>query len=150
MKVVLINPRSPYLENDASYPPMWAMYIAAKVEQYGHVAEIVDLTVDKNKQLDSLDADLFMVTAVTPNINNVLNLIEKLNPSIPVVIGGAHPTHVPIAIRPRMNVIIVSGEAEPIMESLLRTIPHGVFKPLYDGGIAKISEIQYKNHHGIL
>lgn len=137
----MINPRSPYLENDASYPPMWAMYIAAKIQEFGHTVEIVDLTVNHDLQVENLTADLFMVTAVTPNIYNVLQLINRLDKNVPVILGGAHPTHVPITL-PRSNVIVLQGEAESIIWTVLEHIVHKKYFNLYQGGIARITDIR--------
>ena len=100
MKILLINPPSPYLENDASYPPMGLMYVAAALEKLGHKVEILDLTVAKpwEKAIRALSWDsvnLIGITCVTPNVPMVAEVVRNLPEHIPKMIGGAHPTFLP-------------------------------------------------------
>lgn len=40
MKITLINPPSPYLENDAACPPTGLMYLATPLKEAEHEMEI--------------------------------------------------------------------------------------------------------------
>ena len=43
-KIILINPPSPYLANDAAYPPTGLLYLSSVLEKEHHDVSIIDLT----------------------------------------------------------------------------------------------------------
>ena len=136
MIVVLINPPSPYLANDAAYPPSGLMYVAAVLENIGHKPIISDLTggIDWEKEVSKLDADLFGITCVTPNFKIVQRIAELLSPNIPIVIGGPHPTFLPEDTLSNIRCNgIVKGEAEVVMKELLEDLEKEAenLQPLY-------------------
>ena len=47
-RIVLINPPSPFLENDAAYPPSGLLYLAAAIEQAGAEVAVVDLAGNRD------------------------------------------------------------------------------------------------------
>src|SRR4030042_4206079 len=92
MKVVLINPPSPYLMNDASYPPTGLLYLAGKIEQLGHKAEVHEMSGQMPLDIVGIqDADMIGITCGTPNVATVKQIIGWL-PEVPVLVGGPHPT----------------------------------------------------------
>jgi radical SAM superfamily enzyme YgiQ (UPF0313 family) len=126
---------------------MWAMYIATHIEEAGHTAEIIDLTVDKKKKVHDLESDLLMTTSVTPNISSVLlNIVDKVPQEIPIVIGGAHVTHIDL-LSLKENLIVVKGEAEPVIHQLLNDVVTCTYKSTYIGGISDVSHIRKPARH---
>jgi anaerobic magnesium-protoporphyrin IX monomethyl ester cyclase len=150
MKITLINPPSPYLANDAAYPPSGLMYVAAAVEHTGHQAEIVDLTggIDWRAVVSGLAADLFGITCVTPNFKIVQEIAELLPADTPTVVGGVHPTFLP---EDTLNHIrcaaIVRGEAEVAIVQLLKDFQTGALRRIYDGGLVPVEAIPKPSRH---
>lgn len=150
MKVSLINPPSPYLANDAAYPPSGLMYLAAALEQQGHAVEIIDLTggVDWQKKVLDLEADIFGITCVTPNFKIVQNIAQALPHDRPVILGGAHPTFLP---EDTLNNIrcnaIVKGESEIIIRQIMCDLDAGNLKKIYEGGLVPVEAIPKPSRH---
>jgi radical SAM superfamily enzyme YgiQ (UPF0313 family) len=114
MKIVLINPPSLYLQNDAAYPPMGLLYLATPLENANHDVNILDLTGNPQWQtkVQNATADLFGLTCTTPNFNIVKEIINLLSHKTPKIIGGVHPTFKPSDFNNFKNCIIVRGEAD--------------------------------------
>lgn len=150
MKIILINPPSPYLANDAAYPPSGLMYIAAVIEKLGHYVSIVDLTggIEWEKKASELDADLFGITCVTPNFKIVQKIAQILPESKPVVIGGVHPTYLPedTIKNIRCNTII-RGEGEIVIVDLIRDLENSALQCSYNGGLVPVEAIPIPARH---
>jgi len=150
MKVILINPPSPYLVNDASYPPSGLMYVAAVLEKIGHQPMIVDLTggVEWEKAVSKLDADLFGITCVTPNFKIVQRIVNLLPRDKPIIIGGVHPTFLPDDTLLNIRcTAIVKGEAEVVIKELIQDLEKGKLKKIYEGGLVDIKDIPKPARH---
>lgn len=150
MKITLINPPSLYLENDAAYPPSGLMYIGAALEGCGHEVEIVDLTGghDWENIVRGLSADLFGITCVTPNFRIVGNIADILPRSVPVVVGGVHPTFLPDDTLNNIRCdAIVKGEAELTIVKLVEDLARGELKRVYDGGLVPVESIPKPARH---
>ena len=131
MKVLLINPPSTYLENDASYPPTGLMYLAGKIEKLGHTAVIEDMAGGHLLNEDEVhDASIIGITCVTPNVRIVKSLISLL-PDTPILVGGSHPTFRPSTFASVKNAIPVIGEADEIIEEILEDATKKALKPIY-------------------
>lgn len=155
MRCVLINPPSPYLANDASYPPSGLMYLAASLEKDGHTVDIVDLSGgrDWRRELPNLEADLFGVTCVTPNFNIVKEICqlltcEKKRYRFSVIVGGPHPTFLPTeTLRDLHCDAVVMGEAEVIIRKVVEDAAKGDLKLVYHGGLVAVEEIPKPARH---
>lgn len=144
-EVALINPSSPYLDNDQAYPPTGLMFLAGKLESLGHSAEIHDLS--GGHQLgDISSADLIGITCVTPNASEVKRLAGRLSQQAPVLIGGAHPTFLSGDIT-LPNVSLVRYEAESIIGRIMSDLEHGVLDGVYTGSNVDVSEITHPARH---
>ncbi len=150
MKVILINPPSPYLANDAAYPPSGLMYIAASIQEMGHDVAIVDLTdgLDWEDKLQDMDADLFGITCVTPNVDTVRRIADFIPNNRPIVIGGAHPTFLPDDTLKNIKCdAIVKGEGEIAIKDAINDLNKGKLKSVYDGGLVDIRQIPKPARH---
>lgn len=128
MKVTLINPPSPYLENDAAYPPTGLLYLGAAVRELGHEPVVVDLAGDGDwrKTASSLESDAFGITCVTPNFKIVQELAALLPSKAPVVIGGPHATFLPDDVLNNVRCdVVVMGEGEDAIARVLSDIQSG-------------------------
>jgi anaerobic magnesium-protoporphyrin IX monomethyl ester cyclase len=150
MKVILINPPSPYLADDSAYPPSGLMYIASSIESMGHEAAIVDLTggIDWENEVSKLDADLFGITCVTPNFGTVKRIAEILPKNKPIIVGGAHPTFLPNDVLKNIRCdAIVIGEGEIAIKRIIHDLEKGKLKRFYEGGLVKVEDITKPARH---
>jgi len=148
-RVLLINPQSPYLENDAAYPPMGLMYVAASLEQLGCVVNILDLTVEKpDLKYCNTTFDLIGITCVTPNTSIVSDLISDIRPEVPVMVGGAHPSFCATdVLKHNPRAFVVRGEAETILKEVIQDVNHHSVKPIYTGLPVPIESIPKPARH---
>lgn len=148
MKIALINPPSSYLLNDASYPPTGLLYLAGKIEQLGHKAEIHDMSGQMPLDVVGVqDADMIGITCVTPNVTTVKQIIEWL-PQIPILVGGPHPTFMVndfLGFKP--NVIPVRGEADAAISKIISDYLANALEASYTAGQPAIDEIACPARH---
>ena len=123
LKVLLINPPSPFLENALCEPPLGLLYIAGAVEQY--CASYVETTIvdlgDDDNYLASLTNilgpqrfDIVGITGVTPQYPYMMRtaeVVRSFNPHTLIVMGGPHATWAPESLNGLAD-IIVKGEGE--------------------------------------
>lgn len=148
-KVLLVNPPSPYLENDAAYPPMGLMYVAASLERLECVVNILDMTVESQSlEYCSTKVDLVGITCVTPNAGIVSDIISRIDPKVPVMIGGAHPTFCATdVLKNNHKAFVVRGEAETVLKDVVQDVNHHSLKRIYNGIAAPIESIQKPARH---
>jgi len=150
LKIILINPPSPYLANDAAYPPSGLLYLASVMEKAGHDVSLTDLTGNPDWRLvvRRLDADLFGITCVTPNVPLVREISYLLPSERPVILGGAHPSFLPEdALKQVRCDAIVKGEGEEVIETVLNDLKKGNLKKIYEGGVARVKAIPKPSRH---
>ena len=139
MKILLVNPPSPYLDNDAAlYPPMGVLYIASSFEKRDGDVKILDMACE-NKSSLAHHLNLIGFTCVTPNVNRVKQLIQEVSSGHIVMVGGAHPTFMPSEQFGAH--IVVQGEIESITHQILNDIKTKKFNKSYFGGLAKSDTI---------
>lgn len=149
-RIVLINPPSPYLANDAAYPPSGLMYLAGVLETAGHVVTIADLSGNPEWEsvVPTLEGDLFGITCVTPNVNIVQKISSLLPPHKPVILGGVHPTFLPEDTLEKVRCdAIVQGEGELAILEVMEDLKKGSLKRVYRGGIVPIQAIPSPARH---
>jgi len=118
MKILLINPPG---KTSFIAPPLGLMSLAASLRNSGHFPKILDYLIENFNQ-DSIiknvqKADLIGITAVSPHINNALNLASLIKKEFPdkiIVLGGAHASLLPqetIKNNPFID-FLIRGEGE--------------------------------------
>lgn len=150
LKIILINPPSPYLANDAAYPPSGLLYLASVMEKAGHDVSLIDLTgnPDWRSVVRRLDADLFGITCVTPNVPLVREISYLLPSDRPIILGGAHPSFLPEdALKQVRCNAIVKGEGEEVIETVLNDLKKGNLKKIYEGGVVRVKAIPKPSRH---
>jgi len=149
-QVTLINPPSPYLANDASYPPMGLLYLGARLEELGHAVKIVDFTggADWRKQVESLEGDVFGLPCVTPNFKIVQEISHLLPSDKPIIVGNVHATFLPEDILRNVRCdAVVKGESEVVIEKVMKDIENGTIQRVYDGGLVPVESIPKPARH---
>ena len=153
MNISLINPPSPFLENDSAYPPMGLMYVAAALENNGNSVEIIDLTGNEYwlefiQKLNFQKTDFIGITCVTPNVSIVTKIIQYLPKNIPVMLGGAHPTFLPNdALENTGCSTVIVGESEEILPSVIKDLSNNSLKKIYFGKNVAVEHIPKPARH---
>lgn len=114
--VLLINPRSEFLVDSRTFPPLGLLYLAAALEANGHTCAVVDLAF--NSPLEGHNPDLIGIMCLTPHYPQMQALLLKLRllyPHIPVAVGGPHFSTVP-ADGARLGAdVTVKGDGEEMI-----------------------------------
>ena len=133
-------------------PPLGIGYIAAVLENAGHVVKIIDAQVmgyDYNDIIQCADAfgpDILGISVVTTVVSEAYELARNFKrkfSAVKVVLGGAHPTCFPeetMALGPEIDAAVI-GEGEYIMLDLVNALTRGQ-------GLAEIRGIYYRNTNG--
>ena len=145
-QIVLINPPSPYLTNDAAYPPMSLLYLAGKIEQLGHEVNVIDLAGGQPFRYSDINhADLVGFTCTTPNVKIVRDMFRWVA-GCDTLVGGAHPTFMPQTFSSD-GVTIVRGEGEHVIKDILNDFRMGGLKSEYTGGFVPVWEVAKPARH---
>lgn len=122
VKIILINPPSPFLISDKIFNPLGILYISAYLKKYGYNPKIIDLA--GNKKLPDVNADIIGITATTPQYPYALKILNELkNRDLDAlyVIGGPHATCSPETAKDFD--ISVIGEGENAMLDIAMQYP---------------------------
>lgn len=97
--------------------PLGLAYLAASLKEAGIYVEAYNLNVDDFDGIDFKKFDFVGLTCLTPFVDEVRMLCEKIkkqNPGLKIVVGGAHPTYKTIEIFDELPLIdyAVKGEGE--------------------------------------
>jgi len=131
MKVLLVNP--PYTESAYIQPPLGLAYLAAVLENQGHLVKIFDCPAlkwgikDYEKTLMKESFDIVGITAMTPVINSakeVAKVTRNVLPSSIILLGGQHITSFPKQTMTQISEIDIGaiGEAEETIKELTKAI----------------------------
>lgn len=131
MKVLLINPPSPFLLDDKVFPPLGLLQVAAELVATGHDVQVADLggVVDVRSEIGKYvhdeDWDAYGLTATTPQFPmaiDILDTIRIMDPSKRVVIGGPHATVMPESCR-KFDVTVMGDGEISIEQALSKNAP---------------------------
>ncbi len=113
IRVVIINPRSVFLQDDNMMPPLGVMYISNYLQKNGIVTEILDKP--DISDISAVDGTHFFFTATTPQYSEAVELmkhVRAIHPNALMVIGGVHATfHAEECARDGFDYVI-KGEGE--------------------------------------
>ena len=134
MKILLISPVKDVLRktvNIIRFPMISLSYIAA-VTPPEHEVAIVEEEIEP---LDyNADCDLVAITCMTATASRAYDIAAAFRiRGKTVVLGGIHPTVLPHEAKMYCDSVI-TGEAEPVWEQMLKDFESGCLKPFYDGG----------------
>jgi len=109
MKILLLTPTQPLIKNlmrgklkRGLLPPLGLSYVAGVLEEGGHKVKIIDSAYfgfDNNdiiRETLEFDPGIIGISVITPLAKYAAPLaadLKKVFPSVPLVIGGAHPTY---------------------------------------------------------
>lgn len=143
MKVVLINPPSPFLINDKVHPPLGLLYVAAQIRsQELAEVEVKDLAGMGDKVPK---ADVYAFTATTPQYPAALGirkLLKKVRKGR-FIIGGPHASSAPQECLKDGWDTVVTGEGESAMNYYLNNPKKYQGKELYGAPATDIDQIPF-------
>ncbi len=127
-------------------PPIGLGYLASSLSQRGFRVDIIDLTVKKItpdalvaliKKKQPLFIGLTSLTAYYIAMKQLALFLKAEVPSVPIVIGGVHPSSLPeLAMEECMADFVVIGEGETTITELARHLESGQGDPSAIDGIA--------------
>jgi len=148
MHVLLINPSTPaYMPNKEFMFSTALLSLAAVLQQAGFTVELLDLNTYKPWALPPAAAEATIAAAISgriresrpsligigclfsgqfPGVLRDAHTCKQANPSIPVVVGGMHPTTFPREILVNCPAIdyVVIGEGERQIVAIARWVQH--------------------------
>lgn len=116
-------------ETGSILPPLGLAYIAAVLEKDNHHVEMIDgiadqISMDEIAQR-SKEFDIVGLTAITTfelRLEQTVNIIKNVNPSIKIVVGGPHATALPFDLIKKNVDFVVVGEGEYTFLELVKQI----------------------------
>lgn len=132
MKFLLINPFidksviKPIFAIEAEIPHLGLLYLASSLEEKSHQVEIVDYCVEKfseqhlMKKIVNVDAvGITVQSHLQKSVKVIVDFIKRLEPNLPVIIGGPHCTLEPEQSLRDINAdISVEGEGEIVITKI--------------------------------
>lgn len=94
--VLLVNPKSEFLVDSRTFPPLGLLYLGAALEANGHRVTVVDLAFDT--PLAGHSPDLIGIMCLTPHFPQMVTLMATLHglyPGVPIAVGGPHFSTIP-------------------------------------------------------
>ena len=129
--------------SSALAPPLGLLYIGRSLEDEGYNVEIIDVLLENNL-IDTIQKSIKFADAIGMQVYTygceeaaeIAQNIKEIDSSIPIIIGGSHPTIHPTAVLNDIPAadISVEGEGDQVIKDIARALQ----------GRKKISEI-----HGV-
>ena len=124
LRIVLVNPPSPFLINKNVFPPLGLLTLSAVFKQNGYQnIKFIDMLVGAD--YSDVKGDMFFIYVATPNLEfakDAMTQLRKNNISAKFVVGGPHPT---LATEDCMWAdVIIMGEGELAALQILRDYPN--------------------------
>lgn len=117
MKILLINPKC--TTGKARWIPLGLAYIASVLIKAGFQVKVMDGDISG---MQDFEPDVVGITATTPQIDEAWRIAEEVKKFMPlttVVLGGVHPTIMPVESIVNSSIdIVVIGEGEQTMLEL--------------------------------
>jgi anaerobic magnesium-protoporphyrin IX monomethyl ester cyclase len=164
VRVMLVNPRFHLPIDTRTTPHLGLAYLAAVSEKRGDEVLVFDADVEDEPIIDAVrrfDPQIIGITANTPQIKQAWRTAQAIKSikDIPVVVGGPHPSVLPLESveHPEIDVV-VKGEGEETWLQLCRLVEKGhtqkadfAARDLLDeqaGALSGLLGIAYKLNNG--
>lgn len=146
-KVIIVNPDAKMDAKQFAYAPLGLLYIAAVLERDGFECELWDLREDFNSYDNPPKGDIYCITAVTPQIDDMRevarNIKKKYGDTAYTIIGGPHATWLPEDCVNDFD-CVVQDEAESIITKICTEKPKGIHR---GPRIENLDEIPHPARH---
>ena len=127
----MIYPRFWWQETGPLQEPLGLLYLVSVLKSNGFEVELVDFTIEdgfknlKEKLQGAVLAGISSSSALFGRAIWILRQIRQLKPSLPVVIGGPHPSADPISCLKAGFDFVQIGEGEKAIVQLARSLSKG-------------------------
>ena len=146
-KVIIVNPDAKMDAKQFAYAPLGILYLAAVLERDGFECELWDLREDYNSYDNPPEGDIYCLTAVTPQIDDMKevarNIKKKYGDKAYTVLGGPHATWLPEDCLDHFD-CVVQDEAESIITKICTEKPTGLHR---GDRIKNLDEIPHPARH---
>ena len=113
--ITLVHPRSPFLINEAVFPPLSLMYLSASLKTMGFTVQCLDFGLGHT--IADIESDIVGISFTSAQKEEAFH-IAKLLKGKTLIAGGAHPTHMPKECLTFFDYVI-RGEADYQLPALL-------------------------------
>jgi len=117
--ITLVFPRSQFLLDEAVFPPLGIMYLAAYLERCGFPTQCLDMGAGDT--LEQVNSDVVGVSITTPQRFEAYHIASTLSGKY-LIAGGPHATHMSLECRQNGFEYVVCGYGEVELASLLADI----------------------------
>jgi anaerobic magnesium-protoporphyrin IX monomethyl ester cyclase len=129
-KIVLINPVSPFLNDQNVFPPLGILYLASSLREIGYNPEAIDLGLyeDWETKADNVRGEIIGITSTTPQFLNMpmlLGILKRNNPDSFFIAGGNHATAFPEKCLEIGFDCAVTGEGENAIKAIMNGLMSG-------------------------
>ena len=142
IRIVLVNPQSPYLINKSVFPPLGLLTLSAYLKQHKY-NNITFIDMLGGVDYSNIKGDIFFIYVATPNLEfakEAMVMLKKNNISAKFVVGGPHAT---LAAQDcQWADIIVIGEGERASLQILKDYPN-VHKHYFEDKIENLDDIPF-------
>ena len=91
--ITLIFPSSPFLLDQAVFPPLGIMYLSAYLKESGMAVQCLDLGIGHTPEM--AESNVIGISFTTPQRVESFELAKRFSQEDRMVIGGGpHPTHI--------------------------------------------------------
>jgi anaerobic magnesium-protoporphyrin IX monomethyl ester cyclase len=130
MKVCLVHPPQPNSLDDRLDIPLGQLYLATALEGSGFEVRVADLSSLERSRWPELIgyADIYGFTVYTTSyyiVQDILQIVKKINPDAVTVAGGAHPSALPQETLRDFDYVVI-GEGELALLDLVSSLEKGV------------------------
>lgn len=121
MNILLISPRSRFLDSDRVFPPLGILYLKGFLDYKGIDSELED-NFDFNDLGRYENFDYFAISSTTPQSGDADLILQKIRTELPgkkIIIGGPHASFYTDDCIPKSYDHIVIGDGEEILYKIL-------------------------------
>jgi len=113
--ITLIFPSSPFLLNQAVFPPLGIMYLSAYAKQHDLTVQCLDLGIGHTPEM--AESDIIGISFTTPQRDEAFKLAKRFYTEgrQAVIAGGPHGTHLPQECLGRGFTHVARGQGETVM-----------------------------------
>ena len=125
--ITLIFPSSPFLLDQAVFPPLGILYLSAFLKKFNLRVQCLDMGIGHT--IDMVESDVVGISLTTPQRSEAFELAKKFNHmGKQVIAGGPHATHKPQECLQYGFTHVVRGQGETGLMQFLSQILKRQFK----------------------
>jgi anaerobic magnesium-protoporphyrin IX monomethyl ester cyclase len=122
--LTLIFPSSPFLLDQAVFPPLGIMYLSAYAKRYGLTVQCLDLGIGHTPEM--AESDIIGISFTTPQRDEAFKIAKRFNQEgrQAVIAGGPHATHMSNECLRHGFTHAAVGQGESVMMKFMTNLLH--------------------------